>query len=65
MQSDISGQSVEIVSTPTGRGWRVQIVNGNRLHFVGGFSERAEADDWIRFASKGWLATLKQAADFL
>jgi hypothetical protein len=51
---------IEIVPSPAGGGWRVRIDDGRRLHFVSGFAARSDAEEWIRTAAQGWLATLRQ-----
>lgn len=57
--------SFEIVTMPTGNGWRVRISDGQHMQFVSGFEARAKAEEWVRSSSQAWLDALRKAAERL
>jgi hypothetical protein len=50
--------TLEVVTMPSGNGWRVRIADGQRLQFVSGFAAKSAAEEWVRSSSRAWLAKL-------
>ncbi len=65
MNTSPASPRFEIVTMPTGAGWRVCISDGQRMQFVSGFDARTTAEEWVRRSSHAWLDTLKNAAERL
>jgi hypothetical protein len=48
MNTNPAPATLEVVTMPSGNGWRMRIADGQRLQFVSGFDAKSAAEEWVR-----------------